>query len=374
MKIGLLGFGFMGKTHAYAIDNLKYFYGDGYGDVKIAAVCTSREETAKKAAETYGIADYRLNEDDIINDPEIDIIDICTPNVFHYETVKKALLAGKHVYCEKPMTVTYAQAEELTKLCKKMGLKAQMVFNNRFMPAVMKAKEIMESGRIGNTVSFRFVYRHASCTDPCKKAGWKQNSDICGGGVLFDLGSHAIDLCRYLCGEIDTISGRSQIYYKTRAGMNGETWQTNADEAFYMTATLNSGGVGTIEANKLAIGTNDELGFDIFGETGALSYSLMQPNYLRYYDGHRDGGYIGGDRGFTDIETVGRYPLPGGIFPSFKAPVGWLMGHVESYRSFIDAIRNDGTCFPSFDDGAAVQKIMELAYQSDKENGVFLKV
>ena len=374
MKIGLLGFGSMGKTHAYAIDNLKYFYGGGYEDVKITSVCTSKEETAIKAAQTFGISEYHTDEDDIIYDPEIDVIDICTPNIFHYESVKKALLAGKHIYCEKPLAVTYDQAKELSELCNQKQLKAQIVFNNRFMPAVMKAKELMDSGRIGNTVSFRFVYRHASCTDPLKNAGWKQNSDICGGGVLFDLGSHAIDLCRHLCGQISTISGRSQIYYKQRAGMNGEEWQTNADEAFYMTATLDGGGVGTIEANKLAIGTNDELGFDIFGEKGAISYSLMQPNYLRFYDAQRDGGYIGGDRGFTDIETVGRYPLPGGIFPSFKAPVSWLMGHVESYRSFIDSVRSGRECYPSFEDGAEVQKIMERAYESDSKNGVFLKV
>ena len=156
--------------------------------------------------------------------------------------------------------------------------------------------------------------------------------------------------------------------------MDGSEWKTNADEAFYITATLTSGGVGTIEANKLALGTNDELSFEIFGEKGALAYSLMQPNYLRYYDLTREGEYIGGERGFTDIETVGRYPQPGGIFPSFKAPVGWLMGHVECYRTFIDAVRNNGVCSPSVDDGAAVQLVMETAYFSDIENGVFLKI
>jgi predicted dehydrogenase len=373
LNIGLLGFGFMGKTHAYAVDNLKYFYGS-YGDVRIKSVCTTRESTAKAAAQTYGIENFTVNEDDIINDPSIDIIDVCTPNIYHYETVKKAVLAGKHIYCEKPLAVSYAQAKELSELCKEKGVKLQVVFNNRFMPAVLKAKELMDSGRLGNTVSFRFAYRHASCTDPEKNAGWKQNSDICGGGVLFDLGSHAIDLCRFLCGELDSISGRSQIYYKTRKGMNGEEWQTNADEAFYMTAALVGGGVGTIEANKLALGTNDELSFEIFGEKGALSYSLMQPNYLRFYDLARDGTYIGGDRGFTDIETVGRYPAPGGKFPSFKAPVGWLMGHVESYRRFIDSVRSSAPCEPSVEDGARVQLIMETAYRSDRENGVFLKI
>ena len=96
----------------------------------------------------------------------------------------------------------------------------------------------------------------------------------------------------------------------------------------------------------------------------------MQPNYLRYYDGERAGGTLGGDGGFTDIECVGRYPAPGGIFPSFKAPVGWLMGHVESYRDFLDAIRNGGAAKPDFTDGARIQYIMEKAYEASDNGSV----
>lgn len=367
MKIGLIGFGTMGKTHTYAVQNLSLFYGDGYEDDRIVGVCTAHEKTAKEAADRYRLGLATIDEDALIYDPEIDVIDVCTPNIYHYETVKKALLAGKHIYCEKPLAVTAAEAEELSLLAKEKGVTAQIVFNNRFMPAVMRAKQLIDEGRLGEVVSFRVAYLHASCTDLTKKAGWKQDQSICGGGVLFDLGSHAIDLVRHLCGEIASVSGKSQIYHTERLGLDGKPWRTNADEAFYITTALRNGAVGTVEANKLAFGTNDDLSFEIYGEKGALRYSLMQPNYLQFYDGERQGGDLGGDRGFTLVETVGRYPLPGGIFPSVKAPVGWLMGHVESMRSFLDAVRKGHKGCPSFEDGAAVQRIMECAYRSARE-------
>ncbi len=373
MKIGIIGFGSMGKTHAHAIENLKYFYGDGIS-AEIVGVCTSRIETARAASEKYSIGFYTANENDLINSPDIDIIDICTPNIYHYETVKKAILAGKHIYCEKPLAVTYEQAEELSRLAKEKGIITRIVFNNRFMSGVMAAKKLIDDGRLGNIVSFRCAYLHASCTDTMKKAGWKQDKDICGGGVLFDLGSHAIDLVRHLCGDFAEISGRSQIAHTERLGIDGKPWRTNADEAFYMTALLKCGAVGTIEANKLAFGTNDDLSFEIYGDKGALKYSLMQPNYLQFYDGERTGGELGGDRGFTMIECVGRYPSPGGIFPSFKAPTGWLMGHIGSMHDFLSAVSAEQEAQPSFDDGAYVQLVMEKAYLSDKEGGRFVRI
>ena len=205
-------------------------------DVRITKVCTRNIENAKRASVTYGIPEYTDNEDDIINDPTIDAVDICTPNIYHYSTVKKALLAGKHVYCEKPLTVTYKEAEELAELAKEKKLCAMMVFNNRFLSAVMRAKEIVENGEIGTVLSFEGKYLHSSAADATKNAGWKQNRDICGGGVLFDLGSHIIDLIYYICGEFDSVIGKSQIAYPVRKGMDGRDWETNADEGAFPTA------------------------------------------------------------------------------------------------------------------------------------------
>lgn len=147
--------------------------------------------------------------------------------------------------------------------------------------------------------------------DVRRNAGWKQDKEICGGGVLFDLGSHAIDLIYYLCGPFASVIGKSQIAYPVRKGLNGAEWETNADEAFYMIATLENGAVGTIEASKITVGTNDDLTLQIYGEHGALKFDLMEPNWLYYY--HADGADVplGGFKGFTKIECVGRYPMPG---------------------------------------------------------------
>ncbi len=369
MKIGLIGFGSMGKTHAYAIHNMKYYYADLPFEAEITAVCAAHYENAAAAAEKYTLGSAVRSEDEIIHDDSIDIIDICTPNIYHYETLKKAIAAGKHIYCEKPLCVSAVQAEEIAELTDKAGIKGQIVFNNRFMTPPMRAKQIIEEGHLGRILSFRCDYLHSSCMDQNKNAGWKQNRDICGGGVLFDLGSHALDMAVWLCGKIKNVSGRGQIAFPTRRGLDGNVWTTNADEAFYMICETEEGAIGTVTASKIAIGTNDDLSFEIYGERGALKYSLMEPEWLWYYDGMRAGGELGGIGGFTKIECGGRYPVPGGSFPSPKAPVGWLRGHIASYYSFLDAVANDRPTIPSFRDAAHIQLVMERAYESDRNGG-----
>ena len=367
MKIGLLGFGSMGRTHAYCAANLPYFFATDM-DVKIHGVCTRSIDHARTACEKFNLGFYTDNEDDIIYNPEIDVIDICTPNIYHYETAKKAILNGKHIYCEKPLAVTYAQAQELACLAKEKGVRAQIVFNNRFLSAVVRAKQLISEGKLGRILSFSAKYLHSSATDINKNAGWKQDKDICGGGVLFDLGSHVIDLLYYLCGDFASIIGKSQIAYPTRRGMNGEEWQTNADEAFYMIARLGCGALGTIEVSKIAVGSNDDLSFEIRGDRGSLRFSLMDLNYLEYYSCEPCSSPIGGTRGYTKIECVNRYEAPAGIFPGIKAPIGWLRGHIGSFYAFCDSVVNGRPTCPSFEDGAYVQKILECAYLSDKEN------
>lgn len=372
MKIGILGFGSMGKTHAYCIKNLPYFFGDSLG-AEIVGVCTRHAENAKSATERYGLGFYTSNEDDIIYNSEIDVVDICTPNIYHYETAKKAILAGKHVYCEKPLAVDYAQAKELSDLAKEKGVKCQMVFNNRFMSPIMRAKELMEEKRLGRILSFSVKYLHSSALDTVKKAGWKQDRDVCGGGVLFDLGSHAVDLVYHLLGEFDSVYGKSQIAYPLRTGVDGNPWQTNADEAFYMIATLKCGAVGTFEISKITTGANDDLILEVHGEKGSLKFDLMDPNFLGFYDATSCSGDLGGNCGYTKIECVNRYPSPGGIFPGIKAPIGWLRGHLGCYHSFLHSLANGVEPSPNFESGAYVQKILERAYESDK-NGASLSI
>lgn len=372
LRIGLLGFGAMGRTHAWAVQNLPFFYGDLPFSAEIAGVCTTTVEKSRRVAEQFGFAGATACEDDLINDPSINVIDVCTPNIFHFETLKKAIASGKHVLCEKPLCISPAEAREILAVPRREGQVLGMVFNNRWMAPVLRAKQLIDEGRIGRVLSFGATYLHNSATDPTRPAGWKQDREICGGGVLFDLGSHVIDMMSHLCGRITRISGMSQIAFPTRPGRDGKPWTTNADEAFYMLAVTESGARGTISVGKLQVGKNDDLTFEIFGERGALRFSLMDSNYLEFYDGSVPHAPIGGDGGFTRIECVGRYPDL--IFPSPKASAGWLYGHLASMHAFLSAAASETPFYPSFEDGAYVQAVMDAAYRSDADGSRLVEV
>ncbi len=367
LRVGLIGIGFMGKTHLCSVQNLPFFYKTaelGF-TAEVVAVCASTLERAEAFAAEYGIPRAVASPAELIRDPEIDIIDICTPNPLHYEVAKAAILAGKSVLCEKPLTVTAAEALDLARLAEERGVVCGTVFNNRFLAPVMRARQLIDEGRLGRILSFEFTYKHNSCIDPDRRVGWKQTAEA-GGGTWYDLGPHVLDLCRYLCGELSFVLGKSQIAYPTHLKADGSVWETNADEAFYVICGTKEGAMGTVTVSKLTQGANDELTFSVNGERGSLSFSLMDPNYLSFYDATAAGAPMGGLRGYTRIECVGRYPSPASGFPAIKAPQGWLRGHIGCMVSYLTAVARGTDCSPSFADGAYVQRVLEAALESDR--------
>ena len=368
LRIGLIGIGFMGKTHLWSVRNLPFFYKTnelGF-EAEVSAVCASTLARAQSFAEEYSIPRAVATPEDLFSDPAIDAVDICTPNPLHFEAAEAAIRAGKAVLCEKPLTLTAAEAHELATLAQEHGVVCGTVFNNRFLAPIMRARQLIDEGRLGRLLSFEFTYRHNSCIDPDRRVGWKQTADF-GGGTWYDLGPHVVDLCHYLCGELSFLVGKSQIAYPTHLKADGSVWQTNADEAFYLICGTPEGAMGTITVSKLTQGANDELAFSVNGERGSLSFSLMDPNYLYFYDAAAQGSPFGGVKGYTRIECVGRYPSPASGFPSVKAPQGWLRGHIGSMASFLSAVANNTPFSPSFADGAYVQTILEAAVRSDRE-------
>ncbi len=361
LGIGLVGFGNMGKTHAYAVKNLPFFYPGVSFRAAIAGVCVTDPARASDYAAQYDLGTPAASFDQLLALPGVDVIDICTPNNTHYDLICRALEAGKHVLCEKPLCVTPEEARDIARREAQSGLTCGMVFNNRFMAPIMRAKQFIEDGRLGRILSFRISYDHNTSTFADRAPGWKQKGDF-GGGVLFDLGSHVIDLISYLCGPIDTVEGLSQIAFPRHGA-----WETNADEAFYLLAKLRCGACGTIVANKLATGACDDLNLEIFGERGSLKYALSSPEWLYFYDNDRPSDPIGGERGFTRIECGGRYPLPGGQFPSPKATVGWLRCHVASMYEFLQCVSENVPFSPSLAEGAYVQEVMRAAVDSDRD-------
>lgn len=371
LNIGLAGFGFMGRTHAYAVSNIPFFYSSVDSPIpfsaRIAGVCTTSPERAEAAAREFSLGKAYRSFEEMVADPSIDVIDICTPNIYHYDMIKAALSHGKHVYCEKPLCETAVRSREIYELSQKSGLICGMVFNNHHLAAVKRAKQLIDEGKLGRIVSYNFEYLHDSCTHDGKAYGWKQNADVCGeGGVLFDLGSHIIDLALMLCGRISTVIGRSQIAFPSHPDKDGNVWQTNASEAFYMITKNENGAMGTLTASKVSKGTNDGLNFEIYGTKGALKFSLMEPGRLHFFDASAPTSPIGGLAGFTTIECGGSYPAPAGAFPSPKAPAGWLRGHLENMYRYLEAVTLGKEPSPSFEDGALVSAVMDAALRSDR--------
>ena len=378
-KAGILGYGFMGKAHTYSYKTMQLYYDDLPFHVKLGAVYTRNAEKGKALCERHGFEYASQNEDDIINDPNIDIINICTPNHMHKDEIIKCIRAGKHIYCEKPMVLSYEEAKEVEAALKeyKYDKTAQMVFHNRYFPTSLRAREIIDEGRIGKVFSFRAAYLHPGSSVGSRPATWRFLPEMTGMGTLFDAGSHVLDLLVSMLGkEYASVFAASQIVFPQRPSMDGKSMVDIAvDDATYMILKLNGGAMGTVECSKIATGSSDELRFEIHGEKGALAYNSMSPNYLRFYDATTPDSIksLGADRGWKEIECCQHFHAPGGGFPHPRSSIGWLRGHAHSLYVFTDNVFNNKPGVPSLTDGAYIQYVMEQA-ASSAEKGCWVNI
>ncbi|GHU61827.1 oxidoreductase [Spirochaetia bacterium] len=369
-KAGILGYGFMGKAHTYGYKTMQLYYDDLPFNVKLGAVFIRDAEKGKKLCERHGFEYASRSEDEIINDPDIDIINICTPNHLHKDAILKCIKAGKHIYCEKPMVLNCDEAKEIERALKEhhYNKTAQMVFHNRYFPTSLRAKEIIEQGHIGRILTFRACYLHPGSSVGSRPATWRFLPEMTGGGTLFDAGSHVLDLLVSLLGrEYASVLAASQIAFPQRPSVDGKSMvDITVDDATYMIMKLKNGALGTIECSKIATGVSDELRFEIHGEKGALAYNSMTPNYLGFYDaaGPDSIKLLGADRGWKEIECCQHYRVPGGGFPHPRSSIGWLRGHVHSLYAFMDSVFNGRPGCPSLEDGAYIQYVMEKVAKS----------
>lgn len=368
--IGIIGFGFMGKTHTYAYKTIPFYYDRLPFKARLVGVCSRRQETVLEAKEAYDFEFATTDPDELMSREDIRIIHICTPNVNHKNMIIKALKAGKHIYCDKPLTVSSDEVGEIMELLdsnpEMRTLTTQVAFQNRFYPVTMRAKQLIDEGAIGRPISFRACYLHSGSVEPGKPIGWKQDREIGGGGVLFDLGSHLLDMLYYLMGEYESILAKTHVLYSQRPGKDGKMTDITAEDLVVMTAVMKNGAVGTAEASKIATGINDDFRIEIHGDKGALRFNLMEPNWLEYYDNTVKDSPLGGRKGFTKIECIQKYDKPAGSFPPSKLSIGWLRAHVHSVYSFLECVHKGVQATPSLAQGAYIQYVMEKAYESDR--------
>ena len=361
IKIGIIGWGFMGRTHAHALRAMPLFYPGAGFRAEIAGICSRRLEKAREAAEELNVPYYTDDYRQLLAREEIDAVSVCTPNALHEEIALAALKAGKHLYIDKPLADTAQGARRIADQAEKSGVFTRMVFNNRYLPVTLRARELVDQGRIGRVLSFEGRYLHSGSIDPNKPIGWKQTLQ---GGVLLDLGSHVLDLITWLCGYPEAVFCAQRTLYATRPTRDGGATRDLSDDQTLLLLRLPGGAMGQVEASKIATGANDELTVEIRGEKGALAFDLMQPNYLRFYDNTRPEAPLGGERGFQWIETVARYPAPGGTFLPPKNSIGWDRGHLHCYYTFLDCLARGAAPDNGVGEGARLQMLMERAAQS----------
>ncbi|MDR2433405.1 MAG: Gfo/Idh/MocA family oxidoreductase [Treponema sp.] len=362
--IGVIGCGFMGKTHTYGAKTVPLYYDNLPFLPKLVGVCDVNLKAAQQMKEQNGFEFAASDPGEILSRKDIDAVTVSTPNVFHREQILAALAAGKHVYCDKPLAASYAEALEVTDAWKKSGLIAQVAHQFRCFPAVMRAKQLLEEGRIGAIMSFHGAYLHSGSIDKNKPIGWKQDKAMGGGGVLFDLGSHILDLLRSLLGNFTELFASTRILYPERPNAAGETETIDADDSAWVLLKLPCGAQGMVEASKIYTGTNDDFKFEIYGDKGAIRFDSNLPNWLEFFDNTKSEKALGGERGYTRIETMSAFEKPGGFLPPAKFPLGWLRSHVHSFYNFCNSVYTGTPASPSFDDGAYILKLLETAYAS----------
>ena len=364
-RVGILGFGMIGKVHAYGYLNLPLFYDPVPLAARITHVVTSRAETAEKARQTLGAdvaaTDYRA----VTENPDIDIVHICTPNHLHKDALLSAMRQQKHIYCDKPLVATRDEAEQVEAALKDYRGVAQMTFQNRFFPATMRAKQLVESGGLGQILAFRVCYLHGGNADPDAMLRWRHTA-AAGGGVIADLASHILDLVDWLIGPFQAVAAATRIAYPRRpaAGDPAASVAVDAEDSAVLLARMQSGALGTIEATKLATGSEDEIRLEMHGARGALRFNGMTPNWLEYYDATAAAGPLGGSRGWTRIDAGQRYPQPATPFPSPKAAIGWVRSHVACLAAFLEAIAQGRPAVPGLEQGIRVQHLMDCLRRS----------
>jgi predicted dehydrogenase len=364
LRIGLIGYGAIGRVHAMAYRDLPFHYGLPADRIVVAGVATRREETARQAAAELGGVPWTTDYRELLARPDVDLVDICTPNNAHAEIVLAAAAAGKHVYCEKPLAMTVAEGQRMVDAVTRAGVNSQMTFNFRFFPAILRARQLVEAGFLGRVFSFRGRYDRSSYVDLSKTMTWKLRKETAGAGALFDIASHVLDLIYFLLGDFAAVNATldTRVAERPLAGNPAQTEVVTVDDLAWLHLRLADGTPGTVEASRLATGATNDLQIEIYGERGALRFNAADPSWLDVYDMRDPSQPLSGLRGFRRVETVQNYP--GQKAPDWSTTPSFVRSHAECQYQFLKALWDGRPASPSLADGLKIQAVLEAAQTS----------
>jgi len=287
LNIGMIGYGFMGRTHSNAYRKVNQFFELDYHPV-LKAVCARKEEELKAFAENWGYESYETDWRKLIARDDIDVIDIGSPNNTHRDITLAAAEAGKMILCEKPLAMNMAEAEEMTAAVEKAGVANMVWFNYRRVPAIALAKQIVDEGRVGKPFHYRATYLQdwTIATDvPQGGAGlWRLDASVAGSGVTGDLLAHSIDTAEWINGPIKRVTAATETFVKERVhAETGNVQSVSIDDACMFLAVFENGSMGTFESTRYARGRKNYNTFELNGERGSVYFDLEDPHILQYF-------------------------------------------------------------------------------------------
>jgi predicted dehydrogenase len=382
LRIGMMGYGFMGRTHSNAYKRLTDFFPVHHKPV-LKAVCARNAEKAQAFADNWGYERVETDWRKVVEAPDIDLIDIGTPNDTHYEMALAAAKNGKMVCCEKPLALSVAQAEEMTKAVEAAGVPNMVWFNYRRVPAIALAKQVVDEGRIGRAFHYRATYLQdwTIATDvPQGGAGlWRLDSDVAGSGVTGDLLAHSIDTAMWLNGPITRVVAKTETFVKERVhAVTGKVQPVGIDDACIFLAEFANGSMGTFESTRYARGRKNFNTFELNGADGSIYFDLEEPEYLQYFEylqkqsGKKLESHLTGWRKIhvtnSEHPYMNRYWVPGTC-------IGYEHTFLNALADFVMGIESGKPTEPTFRTALQTQKVCDAVLDSArsgswKETGV----
>jgi predicted dehydrogenase len=366
--VGMLGYAFMGKAHVNAYKKLPYIVDPPPAMPRLVAIAGRNEQAVREAADRYGFARYYTDWQRLVSDPEVQLLDNGGSNDVHAAPCIAAAAAGKHLLCEKPMARDATEAKQMLEAARHAGVKHMVGFNYRFVPAVRLAYDLVRGGHLGEIRHFRAAYLQDWVTDPDFPRTWRLDRKAAGSGALGDLGSHIIDLARFLVGEPRAVAAMTKTFIPERpVPGGGGRRHVDVDDAFAAVMELEGDCLGTLEATRFALGRKNHQVFEVNGSKGSLSFDLERLNELKVYwqDGTHDQ-----TRGWTEVlVTEPTHPFISNWWPPGHV-IGWEHTFVHEIAHLFDAIANDRDVAPlgaTFDDGYRNALICDAILQSAEE-------
>jgi predicted dehydrogenase len=366
LNVGIIGYGFMGRTHSNAYRKVANFFDVPYKPV-LKTICGLEEKEAKAFADRWGFETYATDWHEVIDDKSIDVVDICVPNNYHAEIAIAAAKAGKAICCEKPLALNVAQAKKMVDAVEKAGVPNLASFNYRRVPAVTLAKQLIDEGRLGKIFHYRANFLQdwtiSAKVPQGGMATWRLDVKAAGSGVTGDLLAHCIDTAMWHNGPISSVCAMTETFVKERVhAETGKVEPVGIDDACTFFCRFDNGSLGNFESTRYARGHKALYTFEINGEHASIAWDLHDLHRLSYFD-HRDDSIVRGWRSIHvtdgDMPYMGKWWVPG-------LQIGYEHSFVHQTADFLTNMAKGKPTAPTFRDALATQKVCEAVLASAK--------